>query len=75
MRASIAVALIDALGIGLGLWVLDVPLVLPLAVILAVAAGGSQAGVIGAVLAVPLVTTVRAFLSIALQPRRPSAWE
>jgi len=142
VRASIAVALIDALGIGLGLWVLDVPLVLPLAalvflggfvpligalvsgavcalvalvsggpvtalivvgvvvlvqqiegnvlepflmgnavtlhplaVILAVAAGGSQAGVIGAVLAVPLVTTVRAFLSIALQPRRPSARE
>jgi predicted PurR-regulated permease PerM len=142
VRASIAVALIDALGIGLGLWVLDVPLVLPLAalvflggfvplvgalvsgavcalvalvsggpvtalivvgvvilvqqiegnllepfllgnavtlhplaVILAVAAGGSQAGVIGAVLAVPLVTTVRAFMSIALRPRRPSARE
>lgn len=30
-RASIAVASIDALGIGLGLWILDVPLVLPLA--------------------------------------------
>jgi predicted PurR-regulated permease PerM len=138
VRASIAVAVIDAVGIGLGLWVLDVPLVLPLAalvflggfvpllgalisgavcalvalvsggpvtalivvgvvvlvqqiegnvlqpflmggavtlhplaVILAVAAGGSQAGVIGAVLAVPLLTTVRAFVASAVQPRRP----
>jgi putative heme transporter len=140
MRASIAVALIDAVGIGLGLWVLDVPLVLPLAalvflggfvpllgalvsgavcalvalvsggpvtalmvvgvvvvvqqlegnvlepllmggavrlhplaVILAVAAGGSQAGVIGAVLAVPLVTTVRAFVASEVHSRRSSA--
>lgn len=134
VRASIAVAVIDAAGIGLGLWVLDVPLVLPLAalvflggfvpllgalvsgavcalvalvsggpvtalivvgvvilvqqiegnvlqpflmggavtlhplaVLLAVAAGGSQAGVIGAVLAVPLLTTVRAFVASARQ--------
>lgn len=134
VRASIAVAVIDSAGIGLGLWVLDVPLVLPLAalvflggfvpllgalvsgavcalvalvsggpvtalivvgvvivvqqiegnvlqpflmggavtlhplaVLLAVAAGGSQAGVVGAVLAVPLLTTVRAFVVSARQ--------
>ncbi|NKE60367.1 AI-2E family transporter [Lentzea sp. PSKA42] len=131
-RASIAVAVIDAVGIGLGLWVMDVPLVLPLAalvflggfvpllgaflsgavcvlialvsggpvtalviagvvvavqqiegnvlepflmgnavtlhplaILLAVAVGGSQAGIIGAVLAVPVVTTVRALLGPA----------
>lgn len=141
-RASIAVAVIDAVGIGLGLWIMDVPLVLPLAalvflggfvplvgallsgavcvlialvsggpvtalviagvvvlvqqiegnvlepflmgnavtlhplaIILAVAVGGSQAGIVGAVLAVPVVTTVRALLGrsglfAAAPPRR-----
>ncbi|WP_434444177.1 AI-2E family transporter [Lentzea sp. E54] len=137
-RASIAVAIIDAVGIGLGLWIMDVPLVLPLAalvflggfvplvgallsgavcvlvalvsggpvtalvilgvvvlvqqiegnvlepllmggavtlhplaIILAVAVGGSQAGIIGAVLAVPVVTTVRALLGAGILRAAP----
>ena len=41
----------------------------PLVVLIAVAASGSQAGVIGAVLAVPFVTTARAFVASAVRPR------
>jgi predicted PurR-regulated permease PerM len=127
VRATVAVAAIDAVGIGIGLWIVGVPLVIPLAtlvflgafvplvgafvsgllavlvalvaegpiaalivvaivvgvqqlegnvlepllmsnavrlhpvaVILAVAVGVNQAGIAGALLAVPLLTTVRA---------------
>jgi putative heme transporter len=130
VRATIAVALIDAVGIGIGLWATGVPLVIPLsalvflgafvpligafvtgllailialvsqgpwialivagvvvgvqqlegnvfeplltgnavklhpvAVILAVTVGVSQAGIIGALLAVPVLTTVRAIFT------------
>jgi predicted PurR-regulated permease PerM len=130
VRATIAVALIDAVGIGIGLWATGVPLVIPLsalvflgafvpligafvtgllavlvalvaqgpwialivagivvgvqqlegnvfeplltsnavklhpvAVILAVTVGVSQAGIIGALLAVPILTTVRAIFT------------
>ncbi|QSB05034.1 AI-2E family transporter [Natronoglycomyces albus] len=31
MRTTVVVALVDAIGIGLGLWILDIPLALPLA--------------------------------------------
>lgn len=130
VRATIAVALIDAVGIGIGLWATGVPLVIPLsalvflgafvpligafvsgllavlvalvaqgpwialivagvvlgvqqlegnvfeplltsnavklhpvAVILAVTVGVSQAGIIGALLAVPVLTTIRAIFT------------
>ncbi len=140
VRATVLVAMIDAVGIGIGLWVTGVPLVIPLAalvflgafvpvigafvtglvavlialvsqgpivaliitgvvvlvqqlegnvfeplimsksvklhpvaVILAVAVGVELAGVIGALFAVPLLATVRAFVSSLREPRTEPA--
>lgn len=139
VRVTVVVALIDAVGIGLGLWITGVPLVLPLAalvffgafvpiigafvtglvavlialvsqgfvvalvvtgivvlvqqlegnvfepllvsrsvklhpvaVILAVAVGVELAGIVGALFAVPLMTTVRSAWIVLREPEEPS---
>ncbi|WOI61814.1 AI-2E family transporter [Streptomyces fradiae] len=53
VRSQAFVGLIDAVLIGIGLWILDVPLVL-----LAVTLGGSLAGIVGSLLAVPAAALI-----------------
>ncbi|MGO3148406.1 MAG: AI-2E family transporter [Leucobacter sp.] len=56
IRGTAAVAFVDAVGIGIGLWILDVPLALPLAVLVFVLAfipivGATLAGILAALVA------------------------
>ena len=56
VRGTASVALVDAIGIGIGLWILDVPLALPLAVLVFLLSyiplvGAPVAGVLGALVA------------------------
>lgn len=56
VRGTASVALVDAVGIGIGLWILDVPLVLPLAVLVFLLSfiplvGATVAGILGALVA------------------------
>ena len=56
VRGTASVALVDAIGIGIGLWILDVPLALPLAVLVFLLSfiplvGATVAGILGALVA------------------------
>jgi len=56
VRGTATVALVDAIGIGVGLWILDVPLVVPLAVLVFLLSfiplvGATLAGALGALVA------------------------
>ncbi len=56
VRGTASVALVDAVGIGVGLWILGVPLVLPLAVLVFLLSfiplvGATLAGILGALVA------------------------
>ncbi|MCH4249549.1 MAG: AI-2E family transporter [Microbacteriaceae bacterium] len=71
LRGTTVVAAADALGIGVGLWILQVPLALPLAVVVFVTAyipivGATLAGILGALVALVANGPVSALLVAAV---------
>lgn len=71
VRGTAIVAAVDAIGIGVGLWILGVPLALPLAVIVFVAAfvpivGATVAGILAALVALVTNDLVTALIVVAI---------
>ena len=71
VRATVAVALVDALGIGIGLAVLGVPLVVPLAALVFLGAfvpiiGSLLAGCVAVLVALVAVGPIKALIALAI---------
>jgi predicted PurR-regulated permease PerM len=71
VRASVLVAMVDAVGIGLGLWVMGVPLVVPLAALVFLAAfipivGAVIAGVVAVLVALVTKGLITALIVLAI---------
>jgi predicted PurR-regulated permease PerM len=71
VRASVLVAMVDAVGIGLGLWVMGVPLVVPLAALVFLAAfipiiGAVVAGVVAVLVALVTKGLITALIVLAI---------
>lgn len=84
VRATVVVALIDAVGIGLGLWITGVPLVLPLAALVFLGAfvpiiGAFTSGLVAVLVALvsqgPLIALVVAGVVVAVQQLEGNALE
>lgn len=84
VRATIAIALIDAVGIGLGLWATGVPLVLPLAALVFLGAfvplvGAFVSGLVAALVALvsqgPLIALIVVGIVIAVQQLEGNVFE
>ncbi|WP_036300415.1 AI-2E family transporter, partial [Microbacterium sp. C448] len=71
VRGTAAVAFVDAVGIGIGLWILQVPLALPLAVLVFLLAfipivGATLAGILAALVALVSNGPVNALIVVAI---------
>jgi predicted PurR-regulated permease PerM len=71
VRATVAVALVDAIGIGIGLAVLGVPLVIPLAALVFLGAfipiiGSFLAGTVAVLVALVTVGPIKALIALAI---------
>lgn len=71
VRGTATVAAVDAIGIGVALWIIGVPLALPLAVVVFVTAfiplvGATAAGILAALVALVAVGPVQALIVIAV---------
>ncbi|NQX25933.1 AI-2E family transporter [Microbacteriaceae bacterium VKM Ac-2854] len=71
VRGTATVAAVDAIGIGVALWIIGVPLALPLAVVVFVTAfiplvGATAAGILAALVALVAVGPVQALIVVAV---------